>query len=164
MLMVTRRANILFACIYNVFSGMCPCKYNIRLCLEYILEDVLLVNRAKTTAGPPSFAPLCSFLSQWTYTLSISAMALSDSCYESPLCMPHDLATANRHDHTWTENWAKNICTLCKPLSLVWPGYAHRKGGRRSHFCGTEGKWINCPTYSALLDVCFMIVLRRAGR
>ena len=40
---------------------MCSRKYNIRLCLEYILEDVLLVNRAKTTAGPPSFAPLCSY-------------------------------------------------------------------------------------------------------
>ena len=39
---------------------MCSRKYNIRLCLEYNLEDVLLVNRAKTTAGPPSFAPLCS--------------------------------------------------------------------------------------------------------
>ena len=39
---------------------MCSRKYNIRLCLEYILEDVLLMNRAKTTAGPPSFAPLCS--------------------------------------------------------------------------------------------------------
>ena len=26
---------------------MCSRKYNIRLCLEYILEDVLLVNRAK---------------------------------------------------------------------------------------------------------------------
>ena len=39
---------------------MCSRKYDIRLCLEYILEDVLLVNRAKITAGPPSFAPLCS--------------------------------------------------------------------------------------------------------
>ena len=39
---------------------MCSRKYNIRLCLEYILEDVLLVNRAKTTADPPSFTPLCS--------------------------------------------------------------------------------------------------------
>ena len=43
-----------------MFSGMCSRKYDIRLCLEYILEDVLLVNRAKITAGPPSFAPLCS--------------------------------------------------------------------------------------------------------
>ena len=39
---------------------MCSRKYNIMLCLEYILEDLLLMNRAKTTAGPPSFAPLCS--------------------------------------------------------------------------------------------------------
>ena len=80
-----------------------------------------------------------------------------------PLCMPHDLATANRHDHAWTENWAQNICTLRKPLSLMRPGYAHRKGDRRGHFYGTEGRWINCPTCSALLDVGFMIVLRRAG-
>ena len=80
-----------------------------------------------------------------------------------PLCMPHDLATANRHDHAWTENWAQNICTLRKPLSLMRPGYAHRKGDRRGHFYGTEGRWINCPTCSALLDVGFMIALRRAG-
>ena len=40
---------------------MCSRKYNIPLCLKYILEDVLLVNRAKTTAGPLSFAPLCSY-------------------------------------------------------------------------------------------------------
>ena len=39
---------------------MCSRKYNIWLCLKYILGDVLLMNRAKTTAGPPSFAPLCS--------------------------------------------------------------------------------------------------------
>ena len=65
-LMVTRRANMLFACIYNLFSGMCSRKYNIRLGLENILEDVLLVNRAKTTAGPPSFAPLCS-LDLWRH-------------------------------------------------------------------------------------------------
>ena len=43
-----------------MFSGMCSRKYDIRLCFEYILEDVLLVNRAKITAGPPGFAPLCS--------------------------------------------------------------------------------------------------------
>ncbi len=47
-----------------MFSGMCSRKYNIRLCLEYILEDVLLVNRAKTTAGPPSFAPLCCYVAR----------------------------------------------------------------------------------------------------
>ena len=48
---------------------MCSRKYNIWLCLEYILEDVFLVNHAKTTAGPPSFAPLCSYALcfEWEY-------------------------------------------------------------------------------------------------
>ena len=36
-----------------------------------------------------------------------------------PLYMPHDLATANRHDHAWTENWDQtsvrctNRCPSC---------------------------------------------------
>ena len=79
-------------------------------------------------------------------------------------CLPHDLPTANCHDHAWTETWAQNICMLRKLLSLMRPWYAHWKDASRNQLCGTEGKWINCPTCSALLDVGFMIVLRRAGR
>ena len=36
-----------------------------------------------------------------------------------PLCMTHDLATVNHHDHAWTENWAHNICKLSMPMSLM---------------------------------------------
>ena len=78
-----------------------------------------------------------------------------------PLCMPHDLATANRHDHAWTENWAPNIWMLCTTLSPMRPWYAHRQGDRRDHLYGTEGTWINCPTCFPLLNVGFMTILRR---
>ena len=78
-----------------------------------------------------------------------------------PLCMTHDLATANRHDHAWTENWAQNICTLCTSLSPMRPWYAHRQDDRRGHLYGTEGTWINCPTCFPLLNVGFMTILRR---
>ena len=75
--------------------------------------------------------------------------------------MPHDLATANRHDHAWTENWAPNIWMLCTTLSPMRPWYAHRRGDRRDHLYGTEGTWINCPTCFTLLNVGFMTILRR---
>ena len=75
--------------------------------------------------------------------------------------MPHDLATANRHDHAWTENWAPNIWMLCTTLSPMRPWYAHRQGDRRDHLYGTEGTWINCPTCFPLLNVGFMTILRR---
>ena len=78
-----------------------------------------------------------------------------------PLCMPHDLATANRHDHAWTENWAPNIWMLCTTLSPMRPWYAHRRGDRRDHLYGTEGTWINYPTCFPLLNVGFMTILRR---
>ena len=80
-----------------------------------------------------------------------------------PLCMTHDLATPNRHDHAWTETWAQNICTLRKPLSLMRPWYAHRQDARRGHLYGTKGTWTNYLTCSALQNAGFMIVLRRAG-
>ena len=75
--------------------------------------------------------------------------------------MPHDLATANRHDHAWTENWAPNIWMLCTTLSPMRPWYAHRRSDRRDHLYGTEGTWINCPTCFPLLNVGFMAILRR---
>ena len=75
--------------------------------------------------------------------------------------MPHDLATANRHDHAWTENWAPNIWMLCTGLSPMRPWYEHRQGDRRNHLYAAEGKWINCPTCFPLLNVGFMTILRR---
>ena len=75
--------------------------------------------------------------------------------------MTHDLATANRHDHAWIENWAQYICTLRTPLSPMRPWYAHRQGDRGGHLYGTEGTSINCPTCFPLLNVGFMTILRR---
>ena len=79
------------------------------------------------------------------------------------LCMPHGLATANRHDHAWTDKWAKNISTLSRLMSLMRPWYAHRQGDRRGHLYGTEGTWINYPTCFPWLNEGFMTILRRAA-
>ena len=75
--------------------------------------------------------------------------------------MPHDLATANRHDHAWTENWAPNIWMLCTTLSPMRPRNAQRQSDRKDQLYETKGAWINYPTSCALLDVGFMIILRR---
>ena len=75
--------------------------------------------------------------------------------------MPHDLATANRHDHAWTENWAPNIWMLCTTLSPMQPRNAQRQSDQEDHLYGTKGTWINCPTCFPLLNVGFMTSLRR---
>ena len=95
------------------------------------------------------------------YILSVAVLAMFACIMTYPLCMPHDLATANRHDHAWTENWAPNIWMLCTVLSPMRPRYQHRQGDRRNHLYGTEGTWINCPTCFPLLNVGFMAILRR---
>ena len=76
--------------------------------------------------------------------------------------MPHDLATANRHDHAWTENWAPNIWMLYTVLSPMWPQYAQRQSDRTDQIYGTKGAWKNSPTCYALLNGGFMAILRRA--
>ena len=58
-----------------------------------------------------------------------------------PLCMTHDLATANQHDHAWTAKWAQNICTLSMPMSLMQLRCEHRQHARRDHLYETKGKW-----------------------
>ena len=78
-----------------------------------------------------------------------------------PLCMPHDLATANRHDHAWTENWPPNIWVLHTALSPMRPRYQHWTRWSRDHLYGTQGTWINCSTCFPLLNVGFMAILRR---
>ena len=95
------------------------------------------------------------------YILSVAVLAMFASIMTYPLCMPHDLATANRHDHAWTENWAPNIWMLCTALSPMRPRYQHRQGGRKNHLYGTEGTWINYPTCFPLLNVGVMAILRR---
>ena len=80
------------------------------------------------------------------------------------LCMPHDLATANRHDHAWTDKWAQNISTLSRPMSLIRLCGERPQLRSEGRLYGTKGTWKNYPTCFALLDVGFMIVLRKAGR
>ena len=75
--------------------------------------------------------------------------------------MPHDLATANRHDHAWTENWAPNIWMLCTTLSPMHPRNAQRQSDQEDHLYGMKGTWINCPTCFPLLNVGFMTILKR---
>ena len=75
--------------------------------------------------------------------------------------MPHDLATANRHDHAWTENWAPNIWMLCMTLSPMRPRNAQRQSDRKDQLYETKGAWKNSPTCYALLNGGFMAILRR---
>ena len=58
-----------------------------------------------------------------------------------PLCMTHDLATANHHDHAWTAKWAQNICTLSMPMSPMRLRYHNRQHGRRGYLYETKGTW-----------------------
>ena len=111
---------------------------------------------------------LHEYVCYYSWDISISSLWLpwlSLPCIMNyPLCMTHDFATANHHDHAWTAKWAQNICTLSKPMSLMRLRYDLRQHGRRGHLYGTKGTWKNYPTCFALLDVGFMIVFRRADR
>ena len=95
------------------------------------------------------------------YILSVAVLAMFACIMTYPLCMPHDLATANRHDHAWTENWPPNIWVLHTALSPMRPRYQHWQGDQGDHFYGTQGTWINCSTWFPLLNVGFMAILRR---
>ena len=68
---------------------------------------------------------------------------------------------AHHHDYAWTAKWSQNICTLSMPMSLMRPRYDHCQHGWSGHLYGTNGTWKNYPTWFALLDVGFMIILRR---
>ena len=81
-----------------------------------------------------------------------------------PLCMTHDLATAYHYDHAWTAKWAQNICTLSMLMSPMRLRNDNRQHGRRGHLYETKGAWKKYPSCFALLDVGFMIVLRRTDR
>ena len=108
---------------------------------------------------------LHEYMCYYSCDLYISSPLLTWRCLPSimnyQLCMTHDLATANRHDHAWNENWAPNIWMLCTALSPMRPRYAQRQSDRRDHLYETEGTWINCPTCCPLLNVGFMTILRR---
>ena len=106
---------------------------------------------------------VCWFWCNARMFLSISPLASMTPIINYPLCMIHDLATAHRHDHAWTENWAQNICTLRKLLSLMRPWYSHRQGARRRHLYRTKGAWKNYLTCPALQNGGVMIILKRAG-
>ena len=100
---------------------------------------------------------------------------LSDLCTSSPLltwrsltsimnytlCMSHDLATANHHDHAWTENWAHNICKLSMPMSIVRLLCNPRKHRQTGHLYRIYVTCKNYPPHHALLNVDFMTILRR---
>ena len=80
-----------------------------------------------------------------------------------PLCMTHNLATVNRYEHAWTDNWAQNICKLSMlvfPMQLRSDGRQH---GTRGRLYATKVKWKNYLACFPLLGMGLMIVLRRAG-
>ena len=78
-----------------------------------------------------------------------------------PLCMAHDLATADHHDHALTENWAHSICKLSVPMSIVRLLYNHREHRLRRCLYRVYGTCKNYPPQHALLNVGFMTILRR---
>ena len=78
-----------------------------------------------------------------------------------PLCMTHDLATANHHDHAWTENWAHDICKLSMPISTVRLLSNPREHRQRGRLYRMPGTCKNYPPQHALLNVGFMTILRR---
>ena len=57
---------------------------------------------------------LHEYICYYSCDLYISSPLLTWRCLPCimnyPLCMTHDLATANHHDHAWTEKWAQKIC------------------------------------------------------
>ena len=48
-----------------------------------------------------------NFQSHGHKTCPVPQITLLTSIMNYPLCMSHDLATVNRHDHAWTETWAQ---------------------------------------------------------
>ena len=80
------------------------------------------------------------------------------------LCMTHDLATVNRHDHAWADKWAQHISTLSRQMSLMRLRGERRQHGRTGHLYETKGAWKNSPTCCTLLNVGFMIILKRTDR
>ena len=80
---------------------------------------------------------------------------LSDLCIASPLvlwpsltsimkhqiCMTHDLATAYRHDHAWTDEWTQNVSTLSRQMSLMRLRGERRQHGWTGHLYGMWGAW-----------------------
>ena len=77
------------------------------------------------------------------------------------LCMIHDLATANHHDHAWTEKLAHKIYKLSMPMSLVRLHSDPQEHGWRDRFYRMYGTYKNYPPWHALLNVGFMTILRK---
>ena len=101
------------------------------------------------------------FLMWCMYVLPSVPWPSLTSIMNYPLCMTHDLATANHHDHAWTEKWAHNICKLSMPMSIVRLLSNPREHRQRGHFYRMYGTWKNYPPQHALLNVGFMTILRR---
>ena len=110
------------------------------------------------------FMWLCMLvLMQCTYLSPSVLWASLTSIMNYPLCMTHNLATVNRYDHAWTDNWAQNICKLSMlvfPMQLKSDGRQHDTRGR---LYATKVKWKNYLTCFPLLGMGLMIVLRRAS-
>ena len=90
---------------------------------------------------------------------------------KSPFDLHYELFTVHgpwlsHFESSWScMNWnmSPKICALRKLFFLIQPWYIHRQSDWRRHPCRMKGKWTNYPTCFALLDVSFMVILRRAG-
>ena len=109
---------------------------------------------------------LHEYICYYSCDLCISSPLLPWPCLPCimnyPLCMTHDLATANHHGHAWTEKWAHNICKLSMPMSLVRLLSSPREHRQRGRLYRMYGTCKNYPPRHALLNVGSMTVLRWA--
>ena len=107
---------------------------------------------------------ICCYLSDLCISSPLLTWRSLTSIMNYPLCMTHDLATANHHDHAWTENWAHDICKLSMPMSIVRLLSNPREHRQRSRLYKMYGTCKNYPPQHALLNVGFMTILKRTDR
>ena len=84
---------------------------------------------------------ICCYLSGLCISSPLLTWRTLTSIMNYPLCMTHDLATANRHDHAWTETWAQNICKLSMPMFPMQLRCDGRQHDRRGRLYATKVKW-----------------------
>ena len=76
------------------------------VCLWQVFSDMICVNT-------------CVIARVVVCILSIAALTVFCYKFDYMLCLAHDLTTANRHDHAWTETWAQKSvpCSSCSSSS-----------------------------------------------
>ena len=120
------------------------------VCLWQVFSDMICVNTYVIVSVMHVYSPVAALTMFWhIFWLHDMLGPWLAHCKSSWSCM------------NW--NMSPKICALRKLFFLIQPWYIHRQSDWRRHPCRMEGKWTNYPTCFALLDVSFMVILRRAG-